>query len=135
MLTDTGPLVAIMDEGEPHHSACVSVIRSLPPGPLQTTWPCFTEAMYLLDSFGGYRLQSRLWRARNEGKLLLLDLTSAEADRMNILMAKYVNVPMDLADASLVALAESRSIRRLFTIYSDFYIYRLADGSVLEVVR
>ncbi len=134
MLTDTGSLVAIMDEGEPHHSACLSVVRSLPPGPLQTTWPCFTEAMYLLDSFGGYRLQSRLWRARNEGKILLLDITSAEADRMNILMAKYVNVQMDLADASLVALAESRGIRRLFTIDSDFYIYRLADGSVLEIV-
>ena len=45
------------------------------------------------------------------------------------------NVLMDLADASLVVVAESRGYRRLFTIDSDFYIYRLADGSVLEVVR
>ena len=135
MLTDTGPLVALMDEGEPHHAACLAVVRGLPPGPLQTTWPCFTEAMYLLDGFGGYRFQSRLWQARSEGKLILLDITDAEADRMSVLMAKYTNVPMDLADASLVAVAESRSLRRLFTIDSDFYIYRLADGSVLEVVR
>lgn len=37
--------------------------------------------------------------------------------------------------ASLAAVAESRNLRRLFTIDSDFYFYRLADGSVLEVVR
>ena len=54
---------------------------------------------------------------------------------MDALMAQYANVPMDLADASLVALAESRGIRRLFTIDSDFYIYRLTDGSVLDVIR
>ncbi|HZT43445.1 MAG TPA: hypothetical protein VFA07_14860 [Chthonomonadaceae bacterium] len=42
---------------------------------------------------------------------------------------------MDLADASLIAVAESRDIRRLFTIDNDFYIYRLVDGSVLEVIR
>jgi predicted nucleic acid-binding protein len=54
---------------------------------------------------------------------------------MDALMAKYQNVPMDAADASLVAVAESRGFRRLFSIDSDFYIYRLADGSVLEVVR
>jgi uncharacterized protein len=54
---------------------------------------------------------------------------------MDGLMAQYQNVPMDLADASLVAIAESREIRHLFTIDSDFYIYRLTDYSILEVVR
>jgi len=41
---------------------------------------------------------------------------------------------MDLADASLVAVAESRGFRRLFTIDGHFRIYRLADGSVVEVI-
>jgi uncharacterized protein len=135
MLTDTGPLVALMDDGEPHHAACVAVVNNLPAGPLQTTWPCFTEAMYLLDSIGGHRLQHRLWQARIDGKLVLLDISANEADRMSALMARYENVPMDLADASLIAVADSRSIRRLFTIDSDFYMYRLADGSVLDILR
>jgi len=135
MLTDTGPLVALMDEGEPNHAACTAVVRGLPPAPLLTTWPCFTEAMYLLDGLGGYPLQGRLWQARSEGKLLLLDIARAEADRMDVLMRQYQNVPMDLADASLVAVAEARGFRRLFTMDSDFHIYRLADGAVLEVVR
>jgi len=65
----------------------------------------------------------------------LLELTDVEGDLMDSLMAEYRNVPMDAADASLVAVAQSRSFRRLFTLDSDFYIYRLADGSVLEVFR
>ncbi len=135
MLADTGPLIALLDDDDKHHASCLAVLQSLPNAPLWTTWPCFTEGLYLLDNLGGYRYQERLWRMRQEGRLILLDITEAEADRMDALMKLYQNVPMDLADASLVAIAESRGIRRLFTIDSDFYIYRLADGSVLEVVR
>lgn len=50
-------------------------------------------------------------------------------------MAQYANVPMDLADASLVAVAERRRITQLFAIDTDFLIYRLADGSALELMR
>jgi predicted nucleic acid-binding protein len=52
---------------------------------------------------------------------------------MAALMAQYQDTPMDLADASLVVVAESRAMRRVFTTDSDFYVYRLADGSSLEV--
>jgi predicted nucleic acid-binding protein len=135
MLTDTGPLLALLDENDRHHASCVAVARSLRNEPLLTTWLCFTEAVYFLGEEGGYRFQERLWKLRRDGILTLLELTSTEGDRMDALMAKYQNVPMDAADASLVAVAESRGFRRLFTIDGDFYIYRLADGSVLEVVR
>ncbi len=135
MLTDTGPLVAIFDRNDAQHTACVRVLQTLTQSPLLTTWPCFTEAFYLLSTVGGYRSQESLWAMRRNGRLSLLDITEAEANRMDGLMALYKNVPMDLADASLVAVAESRGHARLFSIDSDFYIYRLADGSVLEVVR
>lgn len=135
MLTDTGPLVALLDTGDKHHASCLNVISRLPKAPLLTTWACFTEAMYFLYETGGYSYQERLWKMRRESRLVLLEITSAETDRMDALMAQYSNVPMDLADASLVAVAESRNIKRLFTIDSDFHIYVLADGSVLEIVR
>ena len=64
-----------------------------------------------------------------------LELTDSETDRIDSLMKQYQDVPMDLADASLISIAESRGYTRIFTIDSDFYIYRLADGSVLEVIR
>jgi predicted nucleic acid-binding protein len=41
---------------------------------------------------------------------------------------------MDLADASLVAAAERLGLRRIFTLDSDFYIYRLLDGSALACI-
>lgn len=41
---------------------------------------------------------------------------------------------MDLADASLVAVVESRNLSPLFTFDSDFYIYRPRDGSTIALV-
>lgn len=67
-------------------------------------------------------------------KVLLHDHSREELDRMDALMIKYRDTPMDMADASLVAAAESLGCRRLFTIDSDFLIYRLADKSALELI-
>lgn len=50
------------------------------------------------------------------------------------LMEKYRDRPMDLADASLVAASEHLRMRRLFTLDNDFRIYRLTDGSTLDLV-
>ena len=134
-LTDTGPLVALLDVDDKYHAVCVDALKGLPFGPLLTTWPCFTEAMYLLGEVGGYRYQAALWQLRVAGRLILYDLTRAEIDRMAVLMEQYRDTPMDLADASIIAVAESRSLRRVFTVDADFHIYRLADGSSIEVIR
>jgi predicted nucleic acid-binding protein len=84
--------------------------------------------------WGGYPAQAELWRWRTAGRLVLHDLTGNEVDRMASLMDKYNDRPMDLADASLVAAAERLGARHIFTLDSDFHIYRLADGSVLDCV-
>lgn len=133
-LTDTGPLVALLNRNDPNHAACVAATKGLPAGPMVTTWPCFTEAMYLLFRAGGPPAQEELWQWRRAGRLVLIDLSPVEIERMAELMGKYRDRPMDLADASLVAAAEHLGLRRLFTIDSDFRIYQLADGSVLELV-
>ena len=91
--------------------------------------------MYLLGAVGGYPYQRELWRLWSDGKLLLHDLTVAELQRMITLMAKYRDTPMDLADASLVAVAESRQLTDIFSLDGDFYIYRLAHGSVLNLIQ
>ncbi len=133
-LTDAGALVALLDADDSYHVAGVAAAQRLPAGPLLTTWVCCTEAMYLLGTVGGYRYQTALWRLQATERLVLHDLTTVEADRMAALMAQYQDTPMDLADASLVVVAENRALRRVFTTDSDFYVYRLADGSALEVV-
>lgn len=133
-LTDTGPLVAIADKNDPDHLRCVATTKKLPKFPLLTTWPCFTEAMYLLYREGGYRAQEDLWQLWRKGIVVVHELTSTEADRMDVLMQQYQDAPMDLADASLVAVAESFNLSRIFTLDDHFYAYRIHQTGVFEVV-
>ena len=52
-LTDAGPLIALIDAGEPDHERCTQALAQLAL-PLLTTWPAFTEAMYLLGRAGAW---------------------------------------------------------------------------------
>ena len=102
-------------------------------GPLLTTWPVFTEAMYLVGDAGGWRGQHGLWGMASRG-LEVVDLDSPAVDRTRELMRKYADVPMSLADATLVALAERRNLRRVFTLDSDFAVYRFRGRRAFELV-
>lgn len=134
-LIDTGPLVALLDENDPAHKLVADCLDRLPNRPLLTTWPCLTEAMYFLHCSGGHAAQEELWNWLADGTLHIYDLDGTAQQRMRSLMAKYADTPVDLADASLVVVAESLELRRVFTLDDDFYIYRLANGSTLEIVR
>ena len=59
ILVDAGPLIALIDRGEPDHERCVETLSKLT-APMVTTWPAFTEAMYLLGSAGGWKAQEAL---------------------------------------------------------------------------
>ena len=60
--------------------------------------------------------------------------TAAEQAQTRQLMEQYHDTPMDLADASLVATAALLNLRRIFTLDSDFYVYRINNAGVFEVV-
>ncbi|TMI83799.1 MAG: PIN domain nuclease [Bacillati bacterium ANGP1] len=115
-LTDAGPLVALLDRDEPDHAKCTEQLQSLS-APMLTTWPAFTEAMYLVGDGLGWRGQEALWRILRRG-----DLRLAETG------------PMDLADASLVAVAEERRLVQIFTLDRDFRIYRLPGRRSFVIV-
>ena len=83
---------------------------------------------------GGWPLQRNLWAYVGEGVLQLHSPTEAEQKRMQQLMAQYHDTPMDLADASLVATAETLTLTRIFILDSDFYVYRLQDNDTFEVI-
>ena len=61
------------------------------------------------------------------GGLELLQLDSAAVRRIIELTKKYDDVPMDLADATLVVAAEHLGIRDIISIDTDFYVYRTTD--------
>jgi len=133
MLVDAGPLVSLCDRRQPAHSRRQAILETSAV-PLISTWACFVEAMYLVGRIGGYRLQAHLWAMLSRGIIRIHEHASGEADRMAALLNRYQNVPMDLADASLVATAEAINDSRILTLDSDFHIYRLADGRAFDVL-
>ena len=66
--------------------------------------------------------------------LVVIDLPTRAVERTRILMAKYADVPMSLADATLVSLAELRNLRRVFTLDADFLIYRFRGRRAFELI-
>lgn len=131
-LTDAGPLIALIDAGEPDHERCKALLAEIQL-PLLTTWPAFTEAMYLLGRAAGWQGQEALWRLLLRNDLEIASVAPDSNRRAAKLMKRYADLPMDLADATLVALAEERGMTRIFTLDSDFYIYRLHGRKRFEV--
>ena len=133
ILTDAGPLVALALSRDPDHRRCVQALDDIRL-PLVTTWPAFTEAMYLTGRALGWRGRAALWEMVERGDLQIVDVSDEARGRMRVLMEQYRDLPMDLADASLVAVAEERRLDRIFTLDADFRVYRLPRGRRFTVV-
>jgi predicted nucleic acid-binding protein len=131
ILVDAGPLVAVIDADDRHHDACVKTLKEIRP-PLVTVWPVVVEAMYLLSEF---RAQDALWQMILRGVLVIEQLDARDLGRARDLMAKYRDLPMDLADAALVAIAERLRCRRVFTLdRKDFRVYRAKGFKDFEIL-
>lgn len=132
-ITDAGPLIALIDADEPDHDRCREALDQLRL-PLLTTWAAFTEAMYLLGRAAGWTGQSALWRLFLRGDLVVTAPTEAANTRAARLMETCADRPMDLADATLVALAEERDDNRVFTLDGDFHVYRFKGRRRFDVI-
>ena len=132
ILCDASALVALISQDDNNHDRCVAILPNLE-APLVTTWSCFTEAMYLLGRYGGWPAQQELWEYVADQLLVFHLPDEAEQRRMQELMAQYRDIPMDLADASLVATAETLNQKQIFTLDRDFYIYRLPGNKPFNV--
>ena len=124
VLVDAGPLVAFLDRSDQHHDSIKQALGEIA-DPLASVWPVVVEAMYLL-SFS-WAAQRALWDIFDTGAIRLLALDQEDIPRMRTLMHKYQDLPMDMADAALVRVAEREGIRRVMTLdRCDFAVYRLA---------
>ncbi|HVA76605.1 MAG TPA: PIN domain-containing protein [Candidatus Binataceae bacterium] len=122
ILIDAGPLVALCSRNDTWHLACHEVLAELRE-PLLTVWPAITEAMHLIKDSDIAQETVLEWLSNGAVKLAPLD--RADLPRIGELMRKYRDLPMDLADAALVRVAERERIRRIFTVdRRDFEIYR-----------
>lgn len=134
-LIDAGPLIALIDvRDKQNHPGCLAAFQALSAAPL-TTWPCVAEASYLLGQINGWPAQAMLLGLLKSGSVIIHNTRETELERIHQLMEQYQTVPMDLADASLVSLAELSGVRQIITLDKDFFIYRINDQDSFDVIR
>lgn len=121
ILIDAGPLIALFDKSDSYHEQAISFLKNFK-GRLFTTWPVVTEASHMLGF--SVKVQIALLEWINRGGLYMIEIETYHLTRLIELSEKYKDVPMDLADATLIVAAESNNIKEIATIDSDFYIYR-----------
>lgn len=132
VLTDTGPLVAILSATDQYHEICLRTVQSLR-GPLLTCWPVITEAAWLLQSTPlGFE---RLLRSISDGAVQILPVAGKEAAAVAEIMKKYGNLRPQFADVMLVYLADRENIRTIFTLdRRDFSVYRSGRKGSFRIV-
>ena len=132
VIVDTGPLVALLNRKDHSHAWVVQQLQDIQP-PMVTCESVLAEATYLTRQTPGARVA--LIEMVGEG---FLNIGMAVADHHSALLAmvrRYADVPMSLADACLVRLAELFPQSPVLTLDSDFSVYRKNGRQVIEVLR
>ena len=123
ILTDTGYWLALENSNDHFHQRAIDVTQTINTE-LFITWPVITETCHLLNNRIGSRAPIKFLQ-QIEQSAHLFELTTDHLSRARILMEKYKNLPMDMADASLVIAAEDlQSGDILSTDMRDFQAYR-----------
>ncbi len=124
IIADTGFWLALVNEADKHHTEAKARLTDLTE-PLISTWPVVTETCHLLLRECGPGSQEAFLRSYAKGAFDVFELEKAHVPRIADLMEKYADLPMDLADASLVVLAEHLGHGRILsTDQRDFGAYR-----------
>jgi uncharacterized protein len=121
VLLDTGVIVALLDRSERNHLACAEVVSTLA-APLVTCEAGIAEVCYLLRSVGS--APDAVLANVERGVFQIPLRLDAAVDPIRVLMRRYASVPMDLADACLVHLADMLETGTILTLDSDFEVYR-----------
>jgi hypothetical protein len=131
LLLDTGPFVALIDRSERNHERCATFFREFR-GRLITTGSVLTEAVYLLGPSFSRRKPALDFVLG--GGAELVPMMPALLKRCAHLMSKYADIPMDYADATLVAVGETLGIRDVLTLdRRGFSVYRYASRGAFRI--
>jgi uncharacterized protein len=132
VIADTGFWLALTNSKDPDHAQATDVLRRLDES-LITTWPVVTETCYLLLKRHGPWFPRRFLEDLASGALQVFDLQPEHGRQISRLMESYADLPMDLADASLVILAEDLGHGRILsTDRRDFGVYRWKQHEPFE---
>ena len=132
LLVDTGFWVALINQPDRHHQQAVEFLTDCTMT-LITTWPVLAETCHLLLKRVGVATQLQFIDSLRKAGVELYSLNPSDLSRLHELMNKYADLPMDLADASLVILAESLGHGRILsTDQRDFRTYRWKNHHPFE---
>lgn len=132
-IIDSGPLIALFDGSDKYHKQVLEFMKGFN-GEIITTWAVVTEVSHMLDF--NLNVQIDFLRWIELGGISIYDINKKDLTAIIKMMSKYTNVPMDLADSSLMLLAEKYNIKNIISIDSDFDIYRtLKKQSLNNLLR
>ena len=124
IIADTGFWLALLNDRDKYHPAANNALK-IYNEPLITTWPVMTETCYLLLVRKGVQAQVKFVENYHRDLFQVFELPKNRSERLAKLMQQYADLPMDLADASLVMLAEHLGEGRIFSVdQRDFNTYR-----------
>lgn len=131
ILVDTGPLVAFLRESEAAHPWAAAQFKELP-APFMTCEPVLAETFFLVSRHsGGPR---RFFDLLGSGLLEVNFSMTTEREALWKLIHKYEDLPMSLADACLVRLAELNPGASVFTLDTHFRVYRKNGRQQIPVI-
>ena len=131
IIVDTGPLVAYLDRSDRDHrwaKECFKQITS----PLLTCEAVIAESLFLLRR-GGIAPDGLL-NLISRGLVVPDFSLTGEIQAIQQLMKTYRNIPMSLADACLVRMAEIHDSSKVMTLDSDFVVYRKFRRKVIPLL-
>ena len=131
-IIDTGPLVAFFDQAERHHVWTTTHIKELD-APLFVCEPVLAETMYLLSRFP--MAQDVLCGLLQNGALKIAFQLEQHISAVRGLIRKYRDIPMSLADACVVRMAEIHQHHTILTLDADFLVYRKRGRIPLMVMH
>jgi predicted nucleic acid-binding protein len=131
VVVDTGPLVASINRRDRFHVWAKAQLGQIAP-PLLTCEPVLAEACFLLrDSPGG---AEAVLAMVERGVLRVEFQVAAQVGSLAALMAKYIDIPMSLADACLVRMTELIEGSAILTLDKDFLVYRRHGRRAIPVL-
>ena len=134
MLTDTGPLVGLLVDSDQRHEIAAQTWHQMPSEPLETILHCITEALYLATESKGANSHRLLWEMREQSKISIITIDHRHIDRIKTLMTQYEDMPLSIADAALLTVAEAETRTELFTFDQRLRTVQLAKGRYLNII-
>lgn len=128
-LIDAGPIIALFNKNDKFHHQIKAFLKDYQ-GFLTTTWPVVTEVSHMLSFNVQTQIDFLTWIKL--GGVLIEEIHAKDIERIIELSKKYSDVPMDLADSSLIVIAELTGINEIISIDKDYYIYRTKTRKALN---